>query len=101
MSEATWGGAASPDIDWRMSAALENVPRGNEDLAEVTSLERAVRAWLALDAEHRGGAVLTPERSVMLDGASMDEFTGEGIAALAERLPDSAAAKPNNPDAAA
>lgn len=101
MSEATWDEAASPDVDWRMSAALENVPRGNEDLAEVTSLEGAVRTWLALDAEHRGGAVLTPERPVMLDGAAMDEFRGEGIATLAERLPGAATATPDDPDAAA
>jgi hypothetical protein len=49
MNEASWGGAGSPKINWRMSVALENVPRGDEQLAEVTSLEGAVRAWLALD----------------------------------------------------
>ncbi|MBD8736821.1 MULTISPECIES: hypothetical protein [unclassified Sphingomonas] len=41
MSEATWGKAASPEIDWRMSAALENVPRGDKEFAEVTSLPEA------------------------------------------------------------
>ena len=87
MTEATWGDAASPEIDWRMSAALENVPRGTEDVAEVTSLEGAVRAWIELDPDHRRGAVLTPERSVRLDGAAISSFDGDGIAALAERLP--------------
>ena len=87
MTEATWGGAASPDLDWRMSAALENVPRGEDDVAEVTSLEGAVRAWSELDAEHRQHAVLTPERAIQLDGALVSRLTGDGIAALAERLP--------------
>jgi hypothetical protein len=36
MAGASWGDAASPDIEWRMSAALENVPRGPEELVEVT-----------------------------------------------------------------
>lgn len=93
MSEATWGdGAKTPDIDWRMSASLENVPRGDGNLAEVTSLEGAVRAWLDLDPQHRSDAVLTPERDVMIDGASVATFSGEGIAALVERLPASQSA---------
>ena len=88
MAEATWGdGAKTPTIDWRMSAALANVPRGAEDLPEVTSLEAAVRAWCDLDQEHRRAAVLTPERAVLIDGAARVDFTGEGIATLAERLP--------------
>lgn len=88
MTEASWGeGTMSPDIDWRMSAALENVPRGDSDLAEVTNLAGAVAAWRALDPAHRADAVLTPERPLVLDGASVATFTGEGIAALAERLP--------------
>ena len=59
MTEATWGDdAKTPEIDWRMSAALETVPRGDEDLAEVTSLDGAVRAWTALDPEHRSAAEL-------------------------------------------
>lgn len=88
MVEATWNEAAkTPAIDWRMSAALENVPRGDEEMAEVTNLEEAVRAWGELDAEHRAAAVLTTERSVQIDGAAHVEFTGEAIAALAERLP--------------
>lgn len=88
MTEATWGeDAKTPDIDWRMSAALEDVPRGDEDLPEVTSLEGAVRAWLELDPDHKAGATLTPERPVLIDGASSPSFVGEGIAVLAERLP--------------
>lgn len=89
MVEATWSDdAKTPPIDWRMSAALENVPLGDDELAEVTNLEAAVRAWCELDADHRKAAVLTPERSVQIDGAAHSEFTGEGIAALAERLPN-------------
>ena len=46
MTEATWGtDTKSPAIEWRMSAALENVPRGENDVAEVTSLAGAVREW--------------------------------------------------------
>jgi hypothetical protein len=88
MTEATWGDdAKTPEIDWRMSAALENVPRGDADLAEVTSLEGAVRAWTALDPEHRNAAVLTPERALQIDGASLTTFAGDGIAALVDLLP--------------
>jgi hypothetical protein len=33
MTEAIWGEAAkTPEIDWRMSASLENVPRGETDV---------------------------------------------------------------------
>jgi hypothetical protein len=88
MTEATWGDdAKTPDIDWRMSAALEDVPRGGEDVAEVTSLEGAVRAWIGLDPEHKDAATLTTERPVQIDGVSGSSFSGTGIAALAERLP--------------
>ncbi|SFR85198.1 hypothetical protein [Sphingomonas jatrophae] len=88
MTEATWSGtAAGGEIDWRMSASLENVPRGDEDLAEVTSLERAVLAWQALDPEHRAAAVLTAERPIQIDGAAITRFTADGIASLAEHLP--------------
>lgn len=91
MTEATWGDkAATPSIDWRMSAALQNVPRGDGDVAEVTSLERAVRAWLELDAEHKDKAVLTPEQAILIDGASHSTFAAEGIAQLAEHLPGAA-----------
>lgn len=88
MTEATWGqDAKSPDIDWRMSAALEDVRRGDENVAEVTSLEGAVRAWLELDSEHRTTATLTAERPVQFDGVLLTSFVGDGIAVLAERLP--------------
>lgn len=88
MTEARWGDdAKTPTIDWRMSASLENVARGGGDMAEVTSLERAVRAWRDLDPAHRTAAVLTPERPVQIDGVSHAAFEGEGIAALSERLP--------------
>ena len=88
MTEATWGTTAkTPEIDWRMSAALEDVPRGGGDIAEVTSLEGAVRVWIGLDAQHRVAATLTPERPVQIDGVAQAAFFGEGIATLAERLP--------------
>jgi len=73
MVEATWS---------------DDVPRGDDELAEVTSLEAAVRAWCELDADHRQVAVLTPERSVHIDGAAHTGFKGEEIAALAKRLPN-------------
>ncbi|WP_347303842.1 hypothetical protein V5740_04260 [Croceibacterium sp. TMG7-5b_MA50] len=103
MTEAVWGDAASPGIDWKMSAALQNVVRGQEELAEVTSLEGAVRAWRALDPAHRDGAILTPERPLMLDGVSTAELHGEHIAILADRLPgaqqDMPATAPDTPAA--
>ena len=90
MTEAIWGDVTkTPDIDWRMSAALENVPRGDGDLAEVTNLANAVHAWINLDPEHKAAAVLTPERPVQIDGVSTTSFAGNGIAMLAERFPRS------------
>jgi hypothetical protein len=87
LSEASWGdGTLSPEIDWRMSASLENVPRGSSELAEVTSLAGALREWSNLDPGHRAEAVLTLERPVVLDGAALSSLTGEGISALVERL---------------
>jgi len=88
MSEASWGDATkTPMIEWRMSASLENVARGDGEMAEVTSLEGAVRAWLELDPEHRIAATLTPERPVLIDGISHASFAGDGIAILSEQLP--------------
>jgi hypothetical protein len=88
MPEATWSnGTDTPEINWRMSASLENVPRGASDVAEVTNLERAVRDWLALDARHQADATLTTEHAVLIDGASITSFAGEAIATLASRLP--------------
>ena len=88
MTEGVWDdGVKTPPFDWRMSAALEDVPRGGVDVAEVTSLEGAVRAWAELDPEHRAAATLRPEHSVMIDGAAHAVFTADGIAMLAEMLP--------------
>lgn len=78
MAEATWGDANDPpSIDWRMSAALENVPRGDDELPEVTNLAGAVLAWLALDHRHRSEATLTPECPVRLNnGEGFASFSG-------------------------
>ena len=90
MTEATWGESVkTPEINWRMSASLENVPRGDSDVVEVTSLERAVRDWQKLDPQHQAAAVLTVEHPVQIGGASSTTFAGEGIAALADHLPAS------------
>ncbi len=86
MTEASWGDATkTPSIDWRMSASLENVPRGDSDMAEVTNLAGTVRAWRALDPQHRAAAILTPERPLQIDGVSTAAFAGEGIMTLSER----------------
>jgi hypothetical protein len=88
MTEAIWGKAAkTPEIDWRMSASLENVPRGETEVAEVTNLERAVRDWLALDSQHQSDASLTTEHAVQIDGVSSTTFIGQAIAVLADHLP--------------
>ncbi|MDD1449683.1 hypothetical protein NHF48_000160 [Sphingomonas sp. H160509] len=88
MTEATWGESAkTPDINWRMSASLENVPRGDTDIAEVTNLERAVRDWVRLDTEHRDTATLTTDHPVQIVGVSSTTFTGEAISVIAEHLP--------------
>lgn len=95
MTEATWGERAkTPDINWRMSASLENVPRVDTDVAEVTNLARAVRDWMGLDPRHQAAAVLTAEHAIQVDGVSSRTFTGEAVAALAEHLPP---ADPANP----
>lgn len=88
MTEATWGDASkSPAIDWSMSASLENVVRSEQDVAEVANLEAVVREWLTLDPEHKAAATLSVERPIILDGASHDSLSADGIAMLAERLP--------------
>lgn len=74
-------------IDWRMSAVLANVDRSGSELAEVTSLEQAVRAWHALDNGLQNEAVLRPERAVVIDGETVAAFEGQAIRALADRLP--------------
>jgi hypothetical protein len=88
MTEASWGDTTkSPEINWRMSASLENVPCGDSDVAEVTSLEGAIRAWLELDPAHRDAANLNVEHAIQTDGVSISIFAGEDIAVLSERLP--------------
>jgi hypothetical protein len=72
-----------------MSAALENVVRGGEDVAEVTSLREAVQAWHALDPEHRSRAIPILNHPSRIDGVPANRFEGDGIAALLERLPGS------------
>lgn len=85
MTEARWGDdAMTPDINWRMSASLENVHRGDTDLAEVTNLRAAVRAWQQLDPDHQAAATLTPEHALQIDGVTTASFSGEAIAALAD-----------------
>ena len=88
MTEATWGDSVHPTaIQWSMSAALENVPRGDSDLAEVTSLEGAVRAWRDLDPEHRIHARLSTEHPIQIEGLAATAFTGNTINELFKRLP--------------
>lgn len=88
MTNASWGDdAMTPEIDWRMSASLECVRRGDTELAEVTSLAEAVSAWRALDPTGRATAVLTPERPLVMGGVTVTRFNGDGISALADRLP--------------
>ncbi|QYE37076.1 hypothetical protein KZX46_22015 (plasmid) [Polymorphobacter sp. PAMC 29334] len=89
MTEATWGDAAmTPEINWRMSASLESVHRGDSDIAEVTSLRGAVRAWQQLDPGHQAGATLRPEHPVQIDGVSTTSFSGSAIAKLVDLLND-------------
>ena len=88
MTEASWNNDANtPAIDWSVSAALENVERGGQDIAEVTSFEDAVRAWQSLEPERKALAVITIEQPIQLDGVSTSQFSGDTIAALVEHLP--------------
>lgn len=97
MSEASWGGdTQTNDIDWRMSAALENVPRGASEVAEVTSLASAVAEWARLDAAHQGVAVLTPERALVLNGTTHASLEGNAIADLVALFPSRAEPPPDS-----
>ena len=88
MSEASWGEATkTPTIEWRMSASLEIVARGDGEISEVTSLGGAVRSWLELDPEDQTAATPTPERPVLIESATHAPFAGDAIAILSERLP--------------
>jgi len=69
-------------IDWAMSAALENVARGDSEVPEVTSLRGAVRAWQGLDGELQAAAILTPERPVTIGGDAVASFAGQAIGEL-------------------
>ena len=89
MTEASWTGGGT--IEWSMSASLQDVTRGGEQVPEVTSLERAVRAWRVLPAEQRDEAVLTAERPVTLPGEMpADRYVGDAIGTIAAQLPDEA-----------
>jgi len=88
MTEASWNNEAkTPSIDWSVSAALENVERGDQDIAEVTSLAGAVRAWQSLEPAHKANADITIEQPIQLDGVATSHFAGDTIAALVEHLP--------------
>jgi len=88
LSEGSWGESTStPIIDWSVSAGLENVSRGGQEIAEVTSLEGAVRAWQALEPALQEKATLTIDRPVLLNGVAHSHLAGLTIAALAEHLP--------------
>ena len=90
MAEARWSdNSKTPTIDWSVSGGLENVERQGQDVAEVTNLEAAVRAWLALEPQHKSDALLTVEHPILLDGVAHTSFAGETLSALAERLPAS------------
>ena len=69
-----------------MSVSLENVSRGGQQIPEVTSLRGAVEAWVQLDQPAKDAAILVLERPITIDGAQLDRFEGQGIAALVERL---------------
>lgn len=64
------------------------MPRGGNDVPEVTSLAGAVRAWWEMDAAHQAQAVLTTDHPVQLDkaGEAVQSFRGDAIHALAARL---------------
>lgn len=89
MTEATWSGGEPSVINWKMSAALENVSVGGNLIPEVTNLEGAVRAWKGLEPELQEQAVLTLEHPIVVTGSMpVDSFMGAAIGQLAERLPD-------------
>jgi hypothetical protein len=88
MAEATWGDANDSMIEWKMSAALENVTRSGEEVPEVTNLEGAVRAWQQLEGDQKRDAVLTLERPIRVGGdLPLDTFVGAAIEDLARKLP--------------
>ncbi|MEN3746666.1 hypothetical protein TPR58_05770 [Sphingomonas sp. HF-S3] len=85
----SWGrDAQNPAPDWTMSVSLENVPRGGQQMPEVTNLRDAVRTWQQLDQPAKDNAILMLERPVTIDGVQLERFEGQGIAPLAERMID-------------
>jgi hypothetical protein len=86
MTVATCCDGGTPKIDRRTSAALADVPPGQTDLPEATSLRSAVRERTGPDPEHGQNPVLTSERAVRIDGTSSTSLSGDVIAALAGHL---------------
>lgn len=88
MEDASKSEADNPiSIDWRMSASLEDVVRAGGDYPEVTSLEQAVRAWSALDEQHRSQARLIMDRPITIDGGLVSSFNGGAIETFLKYLP--------------
>lgn len=71
---------------WRLSASLAFVPQHGENLVLVTSLERAVRAWVELTPDRRVSARLTIGRTIMIDGIEARILAGAEIDTLARRI---------------
>ena len=59
----------------------------------MASLEKAVRAWLALDPAHQEEANLIPQQALIVEGVSMIEIRGDNIGYLALDLPDAGGAQ--------
>lgn len=80
-------GTGQVTIDWAMSASLENVRRGAQDVPEVTNLEVAVLEWLDLPKDMQAVAELTPEHAIQLnDEGPTLVFRGHEIERLAALL---------------
>lgn len=75
-------------VPWSMSASLENVIRGGNELPEVASLEACVRAWVDLDEALQVDAELVPEHAFQFDDdGPTGIFRGAEIQALVRYLP--------------
>lgn len=82
-----WGpDLQNPTPDWTISVALENVERGGQQIPEVTNLRDAVMTWQQLDRSAQDEAVLILDHPIIIDGAQVDRFEGQGIVVLAERI---------------
>ena len=83
----SWGAdLQNPTPDWTISVALDNVERGGQQITEVTNLREAVMTWQQLDQPAQTDAVIILDRPIIIDGAQVDRFEGQGISVLAERL---------------